>query len=109
MSIGKSLYPTLTEQFDAGQTFATATAGYQQIAANILERDPNSISMSDPMFVTAVTYQPDQTTGEQRMMNMAEWGEYLRNDDQLGYEYTSEARSRAYATADKIANMFGRI
>ena len=109
MTIGKSLYPTLTEQFDAGQTFDIATAGYQSVAANILERDANSISMSDPMFVTAVTYQPDPATGEQRMMNMAEWGEYLRNNDQLGYEYTSEARSRAYATADKIANMFGRI
>ncbi|MHC4685328.1 MAG: transglycosylase SLT domain-containing protein [Planctomycetota bacterium] len=109
LTIGKSLYPTLAEQFDAGQTFDTATAGYKSIAANILERDSTSIDMMDPMFVTAVTYQPDTTTGEQRMMNMAEWGSYLRNNESLGYEYTTEARSRAYATADKIANMFGRI
>jgi hypothetical protein len=109
LAIGKSLYPTLSSEFDAGRTFDDVTSGYQQIAANILERDPTSIDMMDPMFVTAVTYQPDTTTGEQRMMNMAEWGSYLRNNESLGYEYTTEARSRAYATADKIANMFGRI
>lgn len=109
LAIGKSLYPTLSGEFDAGRTFDDVTSGYKQIAANILERDSTSIDMMDPMFVTAVTYQPDTTTGEQRMMNMAEWGSYLRNNESLGYEYTTEARSRAYATADKIANMFGRI
>jgi len=109
MTIGKSLYPTLSDQFDKGLTFDDVTSGYKQIAANILERDTSSIDMMDPMFVQAVTYQPDTATGEQRMMNMAEWGNYLRNNESLGYEYTTEARSRAYATADKIANMFGRV
>ena len=109
MTIGKSLYPTLSDQFDKGLTFDDVTGGYKQIAANILERDTSSIDMMDPMFVQAVTYQPDTATGEQRMMNMAEWGNYLRNNESLGYEYTTEARSRAYATADKIANMFGRV
>lgn len=109
LSIAKSLYPSLAEQFDAGRTFNQATDNYKQIAANILERDPNSINMTDPTWVQAVTYQPDPKTGEQRMMNMAEWGDYLRKNEALGYQYTTEARSRAYEVADKLANMFGRV
>lgn len=109
LSIAKSLYPSLTEQFDAGRTFNQATDNYKQIAASILERDPNSINMTDPTWVQAVTYQPDPKTGEQRMMNMAEWGDYLRKNEALGYQYTTEARSRAYEVADKLANMFGRV
>lgn len=109
LSIAKSLYPSLAEQFDAGRTFNQATDNYKQIAASILERDPNSINMTDPTWVQAVTYQPDPKTGEQRMMNMAEWGDYLRKNEALGYQYTTEARSRAYEVADKLANMFGRV
>lgn len=109
LSIAKSLYPSLAEQFNAGRTFNQATDNYKQIAANILERDPNSINMTDPTWVQAVTYQPDPKTGEQRMMNMAEWGDYLRKNEALGYQYTTEARSRAYEVADKLANMFGRV
>lgn len=109
LTIAKSLYPSLAEQFDAGRTFDQVTSNYKQIAANILERDPNSINMTDPSWVQAVTYQPDPKTGEQRMMNMAEWGDYLRKTESFGYQYTTEARSRAYEVADKLANMFGRV
>ena len=109
LGIAKSLYPPLAEQFDAGRTFDEITGSYQQMAANILERDAGSIDMMDPTFVTAVTYQPDQKTGEQRMMNLQEWGNYLRNTESLGYQYTTEARSRAYEVATKFANMFGKV
>jgi hypothetical protein len=109
MTIGKSLYPSLSEQFDAGRTFETITESYKNIAANILERDSNSINMSSPEFVQAITYVPDTKTGEQRLMNMGEWGDYLRKKESLGYQNTTEARSRAYEVSNKIANMFGRI
>jgi len=109
LGIAKSLYPPLAEQFDAGRTFDEITGSYQQMAANILERDAESIDMMDPTFVTAVTYQPDPKTGEQRMMNLQEWGNYLRTNESLGYQYTTEARSRAYEVATKFANMFGKV
>lgn len=109
MTIGKSLYPSLSDQFDAGRTFEDVTSGYKNIAANILERDSNSIDMSSPEFVQAITYAPDPKTGEQRLMNMAEWGDYLRKTESLGYQNTTEARSRAYEVSNKIANMFGRV
>jgi len=109
MTIGKSLYPPLAEQFDAGRTFEDITASYKNIAADILERDVNSIDMAKPEWVQAITYVPDAKTGEQRLMNMGEWGDYLRKTESLGYQNTTEARSRAYEVGNKIANMFGRI
>ena len=109
MAIGKSLYPSLSEQFDAGRTFDDVTSSYKNIAANILERDSNSIDMSSPEFVQAITYVPDSKTGEQRLMNMGEWGDYLRKTESLGYQNTTEARSRAFEVSNKIANMFGRV
>ena len=109
MTIGKSLYPSLSEQFDSGRTFEDITSSYKKIAANILERDSNSIDMSSPEFVQALTYVPDTKTGEQRLMNMGEWGDYLRKTESLGYQNTTEARSRAYEVSNKIANMFGRV
>jgi hypothetical protein len=109
MTIGKSLYPSLSEQFDSGRTFEDITSSYKNIAANILERDSNAIDMSSPEFVQAITYAPDPKTGEQRLMNMGEWGDYLRKTESLGYQNTTEARSRAYEVSNKIANMFGRV
>ena len=57
----------------------------------------------------AITYVPDSKTGEQRLMNMGEWGDYLRKTESLGYQNTTEARSRAFEVSNKIANMFGRV
>ena len=109
LTIAKSLYPPLAEQFDAGRTFEDVTSSYKTIAANLLEKDEASIDMTRPEWVQAVTYQADPKTGEQRLMNMREWQDYLRTTDSFGYQYTTEARSRAYGIADTIANMFGRI
>lgn len=109
LNIAKSLYPPLADKFDAGLTFNDVTDNYRQIAANLLERDVESIDMTSPEWVQAVTYQPDPKTGEQRMMNLREWGDYLRNTDSFGYQYTTEAKSRAYEVANTLANMFGRI
>jgi hypothetical protein len=109
MTIGKSLYPPLAEQFDAGRTFEDITASYKNIAADILERNANSIDMAKPEWVQAITYVPDAKTGEQRLMNMAEWGDYLRKTESLGYQNTTQARARAYQVTTKIANLFGRV
>lgn len=109
LTIAKSLYPPLAEQFDAGRTFEDVTSSYKTIAANLLEKDEAEIDMTRPEWVQAVTYQADPKTGEQRLMNMREWQDYLRTTESFGYQYTTEARSRAYGIADTIANMFGRV
>ena len=40
-------------------------------------------------------------------MTSSEWGRYLRTNPAFGYEYTDEARGRAYQVVDSIANAFG--
>jgi hypothetical protein len=109
MTIAKSLYPTLSEQFDLGRTFGDLTSNYRQIAANTLEIDANSIDFTDPQWAVAVTYQPDPKTGEQRMMNLSEWGDYIRKNRSFGYEYTDDAKQKAYKVANELANLFGKV
>ena len=109
MTIAKSLYPTLSEQFDLGRTFGDLTSNYRQIAADTLEIDANSIDFTDPQWAVAVTYQPDPKTGEQRMMNLSEWGDYIRKNRSFGYEFTDDARQKAYKVANELANLFGKV
>ena len=109
LTIAKAMFPSVSEQFDAGLTFSDITAPFKTIASNLLEIEEVNIDFRQPQWAQALTYQPDPKTGEQRLMNMREWQDYLRNTDSFGYQYTTEARSRAYGVADTLANMFGRI
>ena len=109
LTIAKSLYPTLSEQFDLGRTFSDLTSNYRDIAARTLEIDANSIDFTDPQWAVAVTYQPDPKTGEQRMMNLSEWGDYIRKNRSFGYEYTDDAKQKAYKVANELANLFGKV
>jgi len=43
------------------------------------------------------------------MMNLQEWGDYLRNTESFGYEFTSQAKDKAYATVNTIADIFGKV
>lgn len=105
----KTMYPALADQFDAGRTFEDLVAGYREIASNTLEINPDSIDFTNPEWAKAITYQPDAGSGEQRMMNLQEWGDYLRNTESFGYEYTGQAKEKAYATVNTIANIFGKV
>ena len=105
----KTMYPALAGQFDAGRTFEDAVAGYRELASRTLEIDPYSIDFTQPEWAEAITFQPDPANGEQRMMNLQEWGNYLRNTESFGYEYTSQAKDTAYKTVETLANIFGKV
>lgn len=105
----KTMYPALADQFDAGRTFEDVVAGYREIASNTLEINPDSIDFTSPDWAKAITYQPDAGSGEQRMMNLQEWGDYLRNTESFGYEFTSQSKDKAYATVNTIADIFGKV
>lgn len=107
VTIAKSLYPGIADQLDAGRTFQQVTDPYRQTAARILEINPETVDFADPKWSKAVTFVTDK--GEQRPMNYNEWGDYLRQTRSFGYEYTSEARSRAYEVANQLANLFGKV
>lgn len=107
VSIAKSLYPGIADQLDAGRTFQQVTDPYRETAARILEINPQTVDFTDPKWSKAVTFVTDK--GEQRPMNYNEWGDYLRQTRSFGYEFTSEAQSRAYEVANQLANLFGKV
>jgi hypothetical protein len=109
LTIAKSLYPSITDQLDAGRTFDDIVAPFREIAASTLEMNPDEIDFTDPKWVTPITYQPDPKTGEQRLMSLAEWGKELRTNTAYGYEYTDQAKQQAYRVTEQLANLFGRV
>jgi hypothetical protein len=107
LNTAKALFPSITAQLDQGLTFQQITDPYKQTAARTLEMNPDTIDFTDPKWSKAITFTTDK--GEQRPMNSNEWGNYLRSERSLGYEYTNEARSRAYQVTSGLANLFGKI
>jgi hypothetical protein len=107
LNTAKALFPGITTQLDQGLTFQQITDPYKQTAARTLEINPDTIDFTDPKWSKAITFTTDK--GEQRPMNSNEWGNYLRSERSLGYEYTNEARSRAYQVTSGLANLFGKI
>jgi hypothetical protein len=108
MGLGKTMYPALAEQFDAGKSFEQLTDMYRQKASQVLEIDADSMTFTDDEWRKAVSFN-DEKTGEERMMTYSEWTNYLRSTPSFGYEYTSGAKEKAYTTANRIANIFGKI
>jgi hypothetical protein len=108
MTLGKSLFPALADQFDAGRTFDQIVDPYKQTAARILEIAPDSVDFQQPQWQRALT-QMDEGSSQQRLMSNREWGDYLRRDRSFGYEYTNDAKQKAYQTANQIADLFGRV
>lgn len=103
----KRLYPSLSKDLDSGSTFQQIVDPYRNAAAQILELNPETIDFMDPKWTKAVTYEPSQ--GQQRTMTYSEWGDYLRQEKSFGYEYTSQAQSRAFQVANDLANLFGKV
>lgn len=103
----KVLYPSISNQIDAGSTFTDIVAPYRSKAAAILELNPDQIDFMDSKYLAAITKTNDK--GEQSMMNAREWEQELRTNREFGYEFTKQAQSNAYSVADQIANLFGRV
>lgn len=107
LNTAKALFPSITAQLDQGLTFQQITDPYKQLASRTLEINADTIDFTDPQWAKAITFSTNK--GEQRPMNFNEWGNYLRSERSLGYEYTNEARSRAYQVTSGLANLFGKI
>lgn len=103
----KNLFPSVADRLDAGETFQQIVDPYKQNAASLLEIDPDSIDFTSPDWAKAITYQ--DAKGEQRPMNFSEFNDYVRQTRSFGYEYTDQAKNKAYKVASELANLFGRI
>lgn len=102
----KNLFPSVSDRLDAGETFQQIVDPYRENAARLLEIDPDDIDFTQAEYIKALTYQDER--GEQRPMSFTEWGDYIRQTRSFGYEYTDQARSKAYDVANQLANLFGK-
>lgn len=102
----KSMFPTAAGAIDRGVTVKAFTDPYRQIASNTLELDPDTIDFSDPKYLAALS-QPDQKTGDNRLMSLSEWSDHIKKDDRYGWDKTENARGEATDMAQKITQIFG--
>lgn len=102
----KAMFPSIADRIARGQTVTQIAQPYRNTAAAILEIDPNSIDFTSSEWAKAFTVQNND--GSQRTMNFNEWGDYLRTNRQFGYEYTTQAKQRAYQVANQLADLFGK-
>lgn len=101
----KNLYPTLSSGFDRGLSFGQMTDPYAQVASRILEIPTAQVDFTDPKWAQAFTMKNDK--GEQVPMSFGEWADYLRTTPSFGYQFTDDARSKAYNVVDQLARAFG--
>lgn len=99
--------PHLKSQIDSGLTLTNIFRNYQQEAADVLELDPNAVSVTDPRFRAALDARDDK--GNTRQLSLGEWRQKLRTDPSYGYQYTKRANREAADIGLTIARAFGKV
>lgn len=104
--LAKTKYGHLSNLLDQGLDLAEISDSYKSLASRILEKDINSIDMSQGSYSTAFDF---GEPGKKRMMSTSEWEMKLRSDPTFGWDKTQNAREEARALATSISQAFGRI
>lgn len=98
--LAKSRYTWLAKDIDAGFSVRDLADGQIQQVAQLLERSDKTIDfMNDPKFSKILDYN-DPSTGERRMMTLAETNQYVRSLDEWG-----KTRNGQQAIAQGITNL----
>jgi hypothetical protein len=103
--IARNLYPSLNAGFDRGLSFAQMTDPYAQQASRILEIPAAQVDFTDPKWAQAFTMKDEK--GNPTQMSYGEWADYLRTTPSFGWEYTDDAKNRAYTVVNRLAELFG--
>ena len=104
--LAKSKYAHLANLIDQNFTLADLASGFQQQAAQLLEKDVNSIDMSQADFEAAYNY---GEPGQKRMMTNGEWEIMLRSNAKFGWDKTNNAKAEARQLASSISQAFGKV
>ena len=104
--LAKQRYSHLAPLIDQGLSLEDIASNYKRTAAAILERDPNSIDMTQADYEIALRFGEE---GKQRVMTNGEWERLLRTDPRYGWEKTENAKAEARALANSVVQAFGRI
>jgi len=103
--VARNLYPALNNGFDRGLSFAQMTDPYAQVASRILEIPGAQVDFTNPKWAQAFTMKDDK--GNPMQMSFGEWADYLRTDPSFGWEYTDDAKNRAYTVVNRLGELFG--
>jgi hypothetical protein len=96
-------YPGFSKQIMAGQDVRTIADPYIAKMANILEVDPNTVSLSDPTLAKALQAVDDK--GHPASVPLWQFDQMLKQDSR--WQYTNNAWKDVGDQAMQIAQMFG--
>lgn len=104
--LAKTKYGHLAPLLDQGLTLMDIGDTFRTTASQILEKDPNTIDMSQSDYEVALNF---GEPGQKRVMTNGEWERLLRTDRKYGWENTENAKAEARRLADSITKAFGRV
>ena len=103
----KVLYPSISTYIDEGRTFQDIVSPYKSLAAGLLELDAEQIDFTEPKWLAAIS--KEDKAGDQKLMSATEWQREIRTNRDFGFEFTKQAQNQAYAIANQMAELFGRV
>ena len=95
------MYSHLKDRIDAGSSLEDIFAGYRNKIANILELDPKSVQITNPLYAKVLG------TAETGQMSLADAETMVKTDERYGYQYTKKANKDATSIGASLARMFG--
>jgi hypothetical protein len=104
--LAKAKYGHLANLLDQGFTLESLTSSFKQQAAQLLEKDINSIDMSQADYEQVINAGEE---GKKRMMTTGEWEIKLRSDPRYNWGATQNAKDEARRLSASIAQAFGKV
>jgi len=98
-----SAFPVFAEQINAGKTLDSLASAYKSSIANILEKDPDTVSWTDPNLRKAL--QNVDKDGKPILMPIWQFEKNLRST--VEWEYTNNARDTMDALSLKVLRDWG--
>jgi LysM repeat protein len=98
-----SAFPVFADQINAGKTLDSLASAYKSSIANILEKDPDTVSWTDPNLRKAL--QNVDKDGKPILMPIWQFEKNLRSTTE--WEYTNNARDTMDALSLKVLRDWG--
>lgn len=107
VSTAQSMYPSLSAQLRAGQTVKDIADPYIQTMSRVLEVDPNSVGVTDPLIRKALQGASVTTGGKTSFLSTPIWQfeQQLRNDPR--WAKTQNARDTVSTALTAVGRDFG--
>lgn len=103
--LAKSKYRAFADQFDQGLTVQDVFEPYRDVAARVLERSPNDITMRNPLY-----RKPLEAMNEKNLpMTIGEWTQELKTNKDYGWRFTNQANQQVDSVVSTLERAFGLI